>query len=210
MAALADTVGPLLRDRETRAAALDALEAHAVPIERSVSLGAAPALGELLALDVAEVSPAEFDRIGLLLARLGAEAPDDPASLYGAAFGEGRLLVFYRSEGNALAQTLRKPAEELTREDALHVACSDAFLPYAYVRGVTKLLVAAGYPSTMEYYGMYLSEEPTQMCAFIIQQLPGRGGRTWPWPQSLTAHATAGRRYRPTISRASWCSCCWS
>ena len=73
MAALsADTVGPLLRGRETRAAALDALDAHAVPIERSVSLGAAPALGELLALDAAEVGPAEFDRIGLLLARLAA------------------------------------------------------------------------------------------------------------------------------------------
>eukprot|EP01046_Picozoa_sp_COSAG06_P119246 COSAG06_NODE_66489_length_254_cov_0.670968_1_plen_56_part_01 len=56
MATLAtDTVGPVLRGRETRAAALDALEAHAVPIERSVSLGAAPVLGELLALDVAEV-----------------------------------------------------------------------------------------------------------------------------------------------------------
>jgi hypothetical protein len=106
MAALAaDTVGPLLRDRETRAAALDALEAHAVPIERPVSLGAAPALGELLALDVAEVGPADFDRIGLLLGRLTAEASDDPASVLGAAMGEGRLLAFFRSEGNALAQS---------------------------------------------------------------------------------------------------------
>eukprot|EP01046_Picozoa_sp_COSAG06_P080573 COSAG06_NODE_27840_length_585_cov_1.156379_1_plen_124_part_10 len=123
MAALAaDTVGPLLRDRETRAATLDALDAHAVPIERSVSLGAAPALGELLALDVAEVGPAEFDRIGLLLGRLMAEASDDPASVIGAAWGEGRFLAFFRSccEGNALAQALRKPAEELTRKDALH------------------------------------------------------------------------------------------
>ena len=89
MAALAaDTVGSLLRDRETRAAALDALDAHAVPIERSVSLGAAPVLGELLALDVAEVGPAEFARIGLLLGRLVAEASDDPASVFGAALGE--------------------------------------------------------------------------------------------------------------------------
>jgi hypothetical protein len=45
MAALAaDTVGPLLRDRGTRGATLDALEAHAAPIERAVALGAAPAL----------------------------------------------------------------------------------------------------------------------------------------------------------------------
>ena len=101
MAALAaDTVGPLLRDRGTRCAAIDALEAHAAPIERAVALGAAPALGELLALDTAEVDPAEFDRIGLLVARLAAEAPDDPAAVYAAAWGEGRWVAFFRSEGN--------------------------------------------------------------------------------------------------------------
>jgi hypothetical protein len=162
MAALAaDTVGPLLRDRGTRAAALDALDAHAAPIERSVSLGAAPALGELLVLDVAEIGPAEFARIRLLLARLMAEASDDPASVFGAAWGEGRLLAFYRSEGNALAQALRKPAEELTREDALHVACADAFDPWACVRGMTKPVAAAGYPSTMEYMAMWMAEDPT-------------------------------------------------
>ena len=139
MAALsADTVGPLLRDRETRAAALDALDAHAVPIENSVSLGAAPALGELLALDVAEVGPAEFDRVGLLLARLIAEASDDPAPVFGAALGEGRNTAFYRSEGNAWAQALRKPVEELTREDALHIACFDAPFAQAWLRGLTK------------------------------------------------------------------------
>ena len=122
----ADTVGSLLRDRATRAAALDALDAHAVPIERSVSLGAAPALCELLALDVVEVNPAEFDRIGLLLSRLMAEPLDDPAPVFGAAFGEGRMLALYRSEDNVVAQALWKPVEELTREDAQHIACSDA------------------------------------------------------------------------------------
>ena len=163
MAALsADTVGPLLRDRETRAAALDALDAHAVPIERSVSLGAAPALGELLALDVAEVGPAEFDRIGLLLGRLMAEASDDPASVYGAAWGEGRLLAYLRSEGNAEAQALRKPAEELTREDALHLACSEALLPQANVRGLTKLCAAAGFATTMEFMAAWMTEDPLQ------------------------------------------------
>ena len=161
MAALsADTVGPLLRDRETRAAALDALDAHAVPIERSVSLGAAPALGELLALDMAEVGPAEFDRIGLLVARMVAEASDDPASVFGAAWGEGRILAFCRSEGNAVAQALRKPAEELTREDALHLACADALWTQAYVRGLTKLYAAAGFATTMEFFGVVMTEEP--------------------------------------------------
>ena len=160
MAALAaDTVGPLLRDRETRAAALDALDAHAVPIERSVSLGAAPALGELLALDVAEVGPAEFDRIGLLLGRLVAEALDDLASVYGAAWGEGRLLACYRSEGNAVAQAVRRPAEALTREDALHIACAEAYAPQAYIRGLTKPWEALGFASSMEYLAMWMAEE---------------------------------------------------
>ena len=161
MAALAaDTVGSLLRDRETRAAALGALEAHAVPIERSVSLGAAPVLGELLALDVAEVGPAESDRIGLLLARLVAEASDDPASVFGAAWGEGRMLAFYRSEGNAVAQALRKPAEELTREDALHLACSWANGPPSCVRGWTKPWAAAGFATSMEFFGVWMTEDP--------------------------------------------------
>jgi hypothetical protein len=163
MAALsADTVGSLLRGRETRAAALDALDAHAVPIERSVSLGAAPALGELLALDTAEVGPAEFDRIGLLLARLVAEASDDPASVYGAVWGEGRLLAYWRSKGNAVARALRKPAEELTRADALHFACSIASDPHAYVRGMTKPVAAAGFATTMELFGAWMTEHPLQ------------------------------------------------
>jgi hypothetical protein len=158
----ADTVGTLLRDRETRAAALDALDAHAVPIERSVSLGAAPALGELLALDAAEVGPAEFGRIGLLLARLAAEASDDPASVCGAAWGEGRWVAFWRSEGNAVARALRKPAEELTREDALHLACAVALDPQTYVRGFTKPVAAAGFATTMEFLATWMTEDPTQ------------------------------------------------
>jgi hypothetical protein len=175
MAALAaDTVGSLLRDRETRAAALDALDAHAVPIERSVSLGAAPVLGELLALDVAEVGPAEFARIGLLLGRLVAEASDDPASVFGAALGEGRFTACLRSEGNTVAQALRKPAEELTREDALHVACADAFFPPMFSRGGTKPYAAAGFATTLEFLAMWMTEDPTQMCAFI-RSARGRG-----------------------------------
>jgi hypothetical protein len=160
VALCAGTVGPLLRDRETRAATLDALDAHAGQIERSVSLGAAPVLGELLALAVAEVAPAEFDRIGLLLARLLAEASDDPASVFGAAWGEGRLTAFFRSEGNAVAQALRKPAEELTREDAQHIAFSEAFWSQAFVRGWTKPFAAAGFATTMEALGSWMEEDP--------------------------------------------------
>ena len=161
MAALsADTVGALLRGSETRAAALDALDAHAVRIERSVSLGAAPALAELLALDVAEVAPAEFDRIGLLLARLLAEASDDPAPVFGAALGEGRYLAIYLSEGNAVAEALRKPAEELTREDAQHIVCAEALYPHAWVRGLTKPIAAAGFAASAKFLGIWMTKHP--------------------------------------------------
>ena len=164
MASLAaGTTGPLLRDRETRAAALDALDAHAVPIERSVSLGAAPALGELLALDVAEIGPAEFARIRLLLARLMAEASDDPASVFGAALGDGRFTACLRSEGNTVAQALRKPAEELTREDAVHLACAEAYLAPTFVRGCTKPIAAAGFANTMEGMAVWMTEDPMSM-----------------------------------------------
>jgi hypothetical protein len=92
-----------------------------------------------------------------------AEASDDPASVFGAAWGEGRFLAFYRSEGNAEAQALRKPAEELTREDALHLACVDARWTQAFVRGATKPIAAAGFATTMEYLGVFMTEEQMQM-----------------------------------------------
>jgi hypothetical protein len=90
-----------------------------------------------------------------------AEASDDPASVLGAAWGEGRLLAFWRSEGNAVAQALRKPAEALTREAALHLACADAYLGHLAVRGATKLFAAAGFATTMEYLAVWMAEDPT-------------------------------------------------
>jgi hypothetical protein len=69
-------------------------------------------------------------------------------------------VAFWRSEGNAVAQVLRKPAEELTREDALHVACPWAILAQACVRGWTKPLAAAGFATTMEFFAMWMTEEP--------------------------------------------------
>jgi hypothetical protein len=80
--------------------------------------------------------------------------------VYGAAWGEGRLLAFWRSEGNAVARALRKPAEELTREDALHLACSEAMLLQASVRGSTKLIAAAGFATTLEFIGVWMTEDP--------------------------------------------------
>ena len=88
------TVAERLRDGATRLATLGALEAHAVPILADVALAAAPALYELLALDVAAVPREVHDRAGLLVARLCAEAvprgAEAQAAVYGAALGGGR------------------------------------------------------------------------------------------------------------------------
>ena len=66
-----ETVAERLRDRATRSATLTALESHAAPIPTAVSLAAAPALVELMAMDAAEVERDAFDRAGLLVGRLG-------------------------------------------------------------------------------------------------------------------------------------------
>ena len=76
-------------------------------------------------------------------------------------WGEGRLLAFYRSEGNALAQALRKPAEELTREDALHLACAVALDPQV-CRGWTEPIAATGFATTLENMGVWMTEDPLQ------------------------------------------------
>ena len=162
MAALAaDTVAQSLRDRATRAAALDALDHghEAGPVARAVSLAAAPALYELLALDAAEVCREEFDRVGLLLGRLCAEAsPDDAPAVLGAAWGEGRYATFLRSEVSVLAQAWRKPAAELTRADAWSWACSQAIFSPSLIKGQTKPYAAAGFATTAEGYAVWHTE----------------------------------------------------
>ena len=160
MATLAtDAVASLLRDSTTRAATLEALEQHGAPIDRAVALAAAPALFEALAMDATEVGRDDFDRIGLLLARLAAEASDDPSTVYGAALGEGRMAAYYRSKGSVLAQAVGKPASELTRADARSFACAAAFWAPSFVRGVTKPLAAAGFAKTSDFFALYMTED---------------------------------------------------
>jgi len=162
----ADTVAGLLRGAATRAATLDALERHETgAIDRAVSLAAAPALFELQSADAAEVGREIFDRVGLLAARLTAEAtPDDAAVVYGAYYGSpGRFAAHLRAEGSVLARAWRKPAAELTQADARSWACEWAFSPPAFVRGITEPIAAAGFASTGEFFGIWMSEDPMQM-----------------------------------------------
>ena len=155
-----DTVASLLRDGDTRTATLEALEQQEQPpIDRAVALAAAPALYEALAMDASEVGRDDFDRAGLLLARLAAEASDDPSVIYGAALGEGRLAAHYRSKGSVLAQAVGKPASELTRADARSFACASAYWPPSFVKGLTKPIAAAGFAKTAEFFALYMTED---------------------------------------------------
>ena len=155
-----DTVASLLRDGDTRTATLEALEQQEQPpIDRALALAAAPALYEALAMDASEVGRDDFDRIGLLLARLAAEASDDPSAVYGAAWGEGRCAAYYRSKGSVLAQAVGKAASEVTRADARSFACATAYSPPSVVRGFTKPLAAAGFAKTRDFFALTMTED---------------------------------------------------
>lgn len=144
----------LLRGRDTRPAALDALEGHTVPIDPAVSLAAAPVLAELLAQDAADVPREQFDRIGLLIARLLTETSDDPSPTFAAAFGCGRLEALNDADATVLSESLRKPPTDLTLEDARSYACWLAYRCPATVRGYMAPLAAAdvAFPKYMELW----------------------------------------------------------
>jgi hypothetical protein len=157
MAAALDpgAVAQLLAEPATRRATLEELQACAQPIPSATALASAAALYALLARDTAEVPRDVCDRVGLLVARLVAEAPPGPErdAVYGAAWGDGRFAAFLNAPGNILAQVLRKPAAELTRADARSYACTLAINCPAWVRGNTAPLQAAGL-TTSEYFGL--------------------------------------------------------
>ena len=132
---------------------------HACVTPPLFSAAPAPALYEALAMDASEVGRDDFDRIGLLLARLAAEASDDPSAVCGAALGGGRLAAYYRSKGSVLAQAVGKPASELTRADARSFACASAYLPPSFVRGVTEPVAAAGFATTSEFFALFMTED---------------------------------------------------
>ena len=130
------TVASSLTNAETRTATLDALEAHrGGPYPTPLAVAAAPALTDVMCLDAAEVDHALFQRVGLLRARLLADAAlDDVAAIFGAMMGGGRLAAFYDAP-HVIARTLAKPAAELDQAHALSLACWMAFWPAAQVRG---------------------------------------------------------------------------
>ena len=154
----ASTVAERLRDHSTRLATLGALEAHAGgPIPSDAALAAAPALYELLALDAAEAPREVYDRAGLLVGRLCADAvlrgAEAQAAVYGAAHGDGRFARWLNAEGSVLAAALRKPAAELTRADARSFACRQMPWGPILTRGFTAPIKAAGFATAMKFLG---------------------------------------------------------
>lgn len=142
-----DTVAERLRADDTRAPALQALEALPPPVPRELAMAAAPALVDVGAgTEDREV----FDRCWLVLARMVAE--DAPGvAVYGAGFvGErqlraasSRLLVeaAQRALGTGGGEDGPQP---LTRDDVYSLACWLAYSPPSCVRGVTATGVAIG------------------------------------------------------------------
>ena len=133
-----DAVARLLCDPETRPATLEALEhqQNAGPVDQALSLAAAVALGELLAVDSEQgLGVNQFGRVGLLLGRLCADAETwgsdhlGPAKIYGAAFADGRLAAAWGSETNVVGRALRKPVEAKRWQKASRVALLSGSAP---------------------------------------------------------------------------------
>jgi hypothetical protein len=154
----ADTAAERLRDRATRSATLAALESHAAPIPTAMSLAVAPALVELMAMDAAEVERDAFDRAGVLLGRLFAEALPDSAAVHGAAFGEGGYDRVWNAD-SVVNTALRQPAAQLTRADAVSCACVNAYIAPHFARGATKPWAAAGL-TPLEIFGLFMTCDP--------------------------------------------------
>ena len=90
----AETVAERLRDRVTRSATLTALESYPAPIPTAVSLAAAPALLELMAMDAGEVERDEYERAALQLAA----AEKIVLSGFGTALHNDAALVARRAQ----------------------------------------------------------------------------------------------------------------
>ena len=144
------TVAEGLRSAAARIATLDALEALAPPIPSAVALAAAPALVDVMNT---ETQRASFDRCGLLLARLCAEALPDPTVHAAAVFGEQLAAIIAPAIIAEAVQRASSGGQPLTVEDARSYACISAKDGPFYVRGGTAPWKAAG-RTAMEVMGI--------------------------------------------------------
>jgi len=168
MAVSAATVAESLRSEVTRVATLDALEALEAPIPSAVALAAAPALVDAMATEKARAS---FDRCGLLLARLFAEALPDSAPVFGATMAGERVAAI--TAPALLAEALQRASSEgqpLTLEDARSYAFLSAHFGPSYVRGGTVPWAAAG-RTVIEYMNIVSFFSPYSASASAVLSL---------------------------------------
>eukprot|EP01052_Picozoa_sp_SAG31_P001965 SAG31_NODE_66_length_28567_cov_30.222698_6_plen_346_part_00 len=173
----AASVAESLRSEATRVATLDALEALDAPMPSDLALLAAPALVDAM---VAEEGRASFDRCGLLLARLVAEALPDATVHAAAIYGE-RLEAITAPALIARAVRRASSSEEqpLTVADARSYACLLARETAALVRGGTTVWTAAG-RSTIDWM---------RVVSFLAQPQPSHTTAASPSPR----HALSSR-----------------
>ena len=113
-------------------------------------------LAAVFARPVEEIDAAELHRAGLALGRL---VSLDCVVVGGEWLKEGRWLIVLTSEGNALNAALRKPVDELTREDALLCAACDSVAAAYKGKGFDPVLAVAGL-TPMEFMGLYQGASP--------------------------------------------------
>jgi hypothetical protein len=174
----AATVADTIRSEATRIATLDALEVLAPPIPSAVALAVAPALVEAMAT---EKERAAFDRCGLLLARLAAEALPEPAAVYGAAMAGERWAMSLSPALIAEAVQRASSGQPLTREDARSYACLGAKEGPFCVRGITAPSAAAGctameWVTTVRFIPQFLRLAPVAAFRSPAFALPARSG----------------------------------
>ena len=182
------TVAERLREDDTRAATLQALEALPAPLARELALAAAPALVDLTAHTE---NRAVLNQCALLLGRLMVESAPDPSSIYGSAFSGDRLAaysaprLYVEAVQRALETHGTDRAQPLTREDAYSCACVYAWTGPATVRGFTAPMAAAG-RTVMEFLrivsALCLFVFPVWLVPLVLLRCLAAG------PDSLLAH----------------------
>ena len=190
------TVGASLADPATRTATLGALEQTHGPHDRALALAAAAALGALLCrADEADVDVPTARRVGLLIARMCADAPDDPACIWGAAMAEGRYAAMFNAP--AFARVCTTPAAELTSEMALTYVCAwEAWWPPGAMRGFTATFAAAGFATGLDGVGVWMGQHPIMKKRMPSGEIPLRMSELLHAmlrsPESLPEYAAAG------------------
>eukprot|EP01043_Picozoa_sp_COSAG02_P051663 COSAG02_NODE_5468_length_4297_cov_3.717008_2_plen_388_part_00 len=211
----ADTVAGMLADPATRIATLDALDQTDGPHDVALGLAVAPALTDLLCQDGVAVPHELYQRVGLLRARLVVEAKD-PVAMCGATRGGGRYSRELTAPSVCMGGLRSKSAGELSRDDALSLACGDALLwAVNDGHGYKGTMAAAGFGSPLDFVDIFMAEhpivsvqrcpdddKPTTMLTLLVELL-----RSGELPDLAIGGALLAVQFcisgRPTVARAS-------